>query len=233
MSKTTIPDLLPRVAVTVPISDALYLARAGVAGASKGDITPVITGVLLSAEDGVLTALSTDRYRVHRATATVEGVLTFPPFLIPAKAFRWLIANASFFGRGMLPPTVTFELEATEATKPNPNRSGTPSPGGVVTITIRENGGDAAHLQHKTSLIAGNFPSGVVKLLDEALVAEPQKGDTGLLNLDYLASCRALASYRGENPRVWFVAGSNTAKSGQAVVAYKHGAALIQKAMDL
>jgi len=232
--KTKIADPLAKVTVDLPLGDALYLARSGVAAASKDDVTPVITGVLLSAEDGVVKALSTDRYRVHRATLAVEGVGSFPPFLVPEKALRWLIANASFFGRGFLPPTVRWEFNPTEEVAPSATGSGTPAPGGTVTTWILESGSDElGHLSHRTNLIAGNFPSGVEKLMDDALAAEAVSGDQGTLNLDFLAGCRALASYRGEMPKVRFVAGANPSKSGQALVIYRQGVALIQKGNDL
>lgn len=229
MSEIKIADPLTKVTINLPISDAKYLARAGLAAASRDDITPVITGVLLSAVNGHVKAVATDRYRVHRATAAVEGVEDFPPFLIPGSALRWLVSNAAFFGRGMLPQTVTIELEPTAERVENPTGA-TASPEGKVTLTIRE--GDfegASFVAHQTALIKGNFPP-IEKLLDDALGATPDASGTGTLDLDFLAKCRALANYNGEKPKVYFVVSGKG--SGQALVVYKHGEALIQKGRD-
>lgn len=235
MSKPTVADAL-RTSVEIPASDALYLARAGVAAASKDDVTPVITGVLLSATDDAVKIVSTDRYRIHRAIVTVEGVGSFDPILIPSKALRWLIANTSFFGRGMLPPIVTFDATRTSLAE-RPPAGGLRLAVGTLTITIRENSADDADfLSYKTDLINGSFPIAVERLLDEALLQEADTtDDAGTIDLDFLAGCRALAGNRYEKPHVRFVPAPDgaRAKVGRVLVSFKQGQALIQKATEV
>lgn len=218
-----------RVTLDLPIADAAYLARAGIAAASKDDITPVITGVLMSATDGVVKVVATDRYRVHRAKLAVEGA-ELTPFLIPRKALAWLDANKGFFGRPrslIVEPVATFDFEPGEYPMSS-HSTGIPAPEGTFTVTIRENStDDASQISYRTALIKGNFP-GIESVLDAAIAAEDAT-DTGYLNMDFLSGCRQLADYRRENPRIRFVK-TNEAKAGQVVVTYSRGVALVQMA---
>lgn len=219
------------VTLDLPLSDALYLARAGVAAVSKDDFTPVVTGVLVSASEGFVRVLSTDRYRVHRASVAPEGsVPTVEPFLVPAKALRWFIANASYFGRGLVPPVARWVFEPTEQRPELKSTSGTPTPGGLVTLAIRETD-DAGVLSLRTEMIAGIYPSRVSELIDDALASKSVADDSGTLDLDLLAGSRALAGYRGERPKVRFVS-NGTKAQGQALVVYRSGVALIQKGSE-
>jgi len=233
MPKNTVSPSLTTV-VELPVADALYLARAGIAAVSKDDITPVITGVRLSAEGGLLKVLATDRFRVHRAVAVLEGDVSFEPVNVPSSAWRWLIANAGFFGRGLLDPLLRIEIVRKEAAKPSPLPAGSLQlPEGSVTVTIYESTDtDGPFVALHTQLVPGGFPEGVEKLLDDAIATDPDASDAGTVDLDFLAKCRPLASYRGEKPKVKFVAGSNPTKPGQVVVTYSQGQALIAKALD-
>jgi hypothetical protein len=216
----------------IPVQEALYLARAGVAAASKDDITPVITGVQLSAENDVVKVLATDRYRVHRATVTVEGAGTFEPVNIAGSAWRWLVSNANFFGRGILQPVVKFDIIRDEAATETAH--GLRLAGGQATFTVHESDADEADfVGYRSSLIAGMFPARVENLLDQAFEQESDATDSGTVDLDLLAGCRALASYRGEKPRIRFVPSAGSQKTGQVLVAYKNGAALIQKGTEV
>lgn len=230
MPETTIaPEAPPTTAtLTLPVADALYLARAAVAAAGDDEVTPILCSVLISAADGVVKVVSTDRYRVHRATASIEDA-QLPPYLLPREALSWLVANAGFFGRRTIfPVTVGFHFEPTDYPETKPAGRAIPAPGGIVTISITE--GETAgadQLSYRTQLVRGNFPP-VEDLVDEAIKAD-DIADDGFVNLTFLSKSRSLASYANQNPRVRFVGRGN--KPGQVLVIYPNGVALIQKAV--
>lgn len=221
--------------LSLPVADAVYLAKAGLAAASKDDITPVLTGVVLSATDGVVKVIATDRYRVHRATVDSEGA-ELAPFLLPQRALRWLVANASFFGRPrqvLVAPIVTFTFFPKEW--PDASKAATgviPAPSGSLTISIVENGGDNPDaVSVTTELIQGNFPP-VEVLLDEALAAEDVIEET-TVNLDMISGARALARDRYEFPVIRSVRrGGGDGRSGQMIVVYPSGVCLVQRNSD-
>lgn len=218
--------------LSLPVADAVYLAKAGLAAASKDDITPIITGVVLSAADGVVKAVSTDRYRVHRATVESAGA-DLAPFLLPQRALRWLVSNASFFVRPrqvLVEPIVTFTFfpqEWPDANKVTPDVVCAPS--GSLTISIVENGGDNPDaVSVTTELIKGNFPP-VERLLDAAIAADDVSERTPV-NLDLLSRSRVLARWRDEQPVIRTVkTGADRNKSGQMLVVYPSGVCLIQR----
>lgn len=221
MSTATIaPEAPPTTAtLTLTAEDAVYLARVGASAASKDRITPVICGALLSAGDGVVTICATDRYRVHRARLNVDGA-ALREVILPRPVLDWIISNAHFFGhRSPLKPIVVLGFDFTDPT----------NPAGTVTVTVREHESDAADvLSYRTSLTAGNYPP-VNNLIDPALNA-PDVTDDGYVNLSYLSKARALASDSYEKPRIRSVKTNPQAVSGQMLVIYERGVALLQKA---
>lgn len=206
------------------------LARAALAATSNDDVTPVITGAVLSAADGQVTTIATDRYRVHRAHARLDGLPDFDPVLIPRRALSWAVTNSSFFGRGGLVDsiaTINVELNAEQPPATKDTRP-TICPRGQITITVLQaNIEGAERVSYTADLIAGNFPP-VHTILDAALAAEPI-AYKGLFDLDFMSKARALASYPGERPDIRFTSNNDT-KPAQIVVTYSEGAALIQGA---
>lgn len=220
MSATTIaPEAPPTtVTLTLPAREALYLARVGASAASTDWVTPVITGARLSAEDGVVTVVATDRYRVHRARVSVEGG-SLPGVILPRTVLDWVIANATFFKRAA-EPVVTFDLGLT-ASKAS-------FPGGSVTVTVRQSEGVTSDsVSFKTALTEGNYPP-VERLITAALEA-PHVASDEFVNLGFLHKARSIG-VGDEMPRMRSVATSSIAgKAGQALVIYQRGEALIQK----
>lgn len=62
-------------------ADELYSIASAAIAASKEDTTPILMAVQVRVENGTLTAVATDRYRVARITFPVEGELA--PVTIP------------------------------------------------------------------------------------------------------------------------------------------------------
>lgn len=215
--------------LVLPIQDAVFLARAGLGAVSKDDVTPIITGVLLTVANEEATVLSTDRYRVHRATRVVPEAAELPPMLLPARALRWLVANAGFFGRAsrlLVDPVVTFTFYP----KPleDPSKGSLPCPEGWVTIMIAEHRNEgASELSLSSKLIKGNYPP-VGRLIDEALAKKGEPAD-GRFDMAHVTNVACLVEDRSERPEIRFV-GASEKKPGQALFLFRSAVGLIQMA---
>lgn len=220
--------------LTLPLEDALYLARAIMPAVSKDDVTPILTGQMWTVTPEKITAVATDRYRVHRAAIEGDFGKASGAFLIPRKSLEWLVKNATHFGRRsqfLVDPQLTIEFEVTEPAVPNKLTDSTPMPAGFVSLSIAENEStDAQTLTLRSALIKGLFPP-VADLIDSALEAD--SSDPGVVNLEFVGGTRALASDRMEGGRVRFVKNSKVnGKGGQMLVQFRRGIALIQQQND-
>lgn len=224
--------------LTIPAEKARYLAQVALAAASRDDVTPVICGGMFSASGGVVTAVATDRYRVHRARWITDGELeAVPPSFIPREALRWLVSNVAFFGRlgGFADPKVeitwTPDTEPIAAGKAPKGLKGSSIriPAGTVTIRIPEPGGQA-YLELTVQLHPGNYPP-VEQLIDKALALEasapPPSND---LNVGHLAETRVLAESRYERAVMRFVRPDPQTRpeSAQLLVQFRNAVALVQ-----
>lgn len=104
--------------VEIQTADLKWLCSAVLPAVSRDEVTPMICGAVLSAEGGVLKALATDRYRVHRATSKVEG-LKLEPFYVSRRMLQWI--RTVSFTDSMHPgnfPGVERLIDAAEAAEP-------------------------------------------------------------------------------------------------------------------
>lgn len=224
-------EILPS-AYTIPLADAVYLARAALPAVSRDDVTPVLTGAFWRFGDGKVTVVSTDRYRVHRAAVDVPEVPAGQA-LIPKRALQWLSTNSSFFGRVrriITEPVLTIGIATDPKWEPHADeeKASNQGPRGKVTFTIAQNEAeDADAISLSVDMIAGNFPP-VSKMLDEALAAE-RVVPTGLTDFSRITGVSALGQ-RGERGHVEFVNIARNGNLSQMVVTFERGAALIQQA---
>lgn len=206
------------------LDDATWLAHALLAGTSAEEATPIITGGQVHVVDGKLVGLSTDRYRVHRARLELHGG-TFEPVVLPRPVLLWITRNASQFGKGH---GAGLELTVQRIDETVPTPVGGRVETSRVTATIWEGltGEDSVSLT--TSLLRGNYPP-VGRLVDEAMEAKTAAED-GLLNLDFIAKSRRLATDRFDRARLRSVESINRTGRSQLLVQFERGEALIQKA---
>lgn len=199
--------------VTMKAGTAKYLADAMLAGSSKDNLTPVICAAKVTIKGGALTAIATDRYRVHMVHLDVEGKAKDHEFVIGRELLTWLSKNANAFrsrGNSVFNPTVTIETR---------EPSGEQGDDGLCVITVcRDADLDTDVLTMTGTLVRGNFPH-VYRLVDTARIAEANAADI-VLNLDFMASVRALSPAQGINPKIRFTVASNPNKPGPIYLAW-------------
>lgn len=171
--------------ITLEAGAARFLAEALLPAASKDDVTPVLTGVHLSIENGKLRGTATDRYRVHTVLVDVVGEAPETlDALVPRSAIYWLTRHAGAYitrRHSPLKPVVVFEFSDTIPTR--------------AVIRVREDAtGDVDEQTMSTALIHGKFPP-VMRLVETARTAETVQGEAPL-NVAYLSSMRALGNTR-------------------------------------
>lgn len=220
--------------LSIPLEDAVYLAKAILPAISKDDVTPIIVASLWTVQGDKITAIGTDRYRVHRAEIEGDFGKASGSFLIPRKALEWLVKNASHFGRPrqlIVEPLLIVQFSTvTDESAVSPSSGATAAPAGHVSFTIAENGGETPQtLTLVSNLTKGNYPA-IVKLIDDAEASEAS--DPGVVNLSFVSGTRALASFAHENGAMRFVKGTNPNKPGQVLIKFQRGVALIQQPND-
>lgn len=201
--------------ITIEAGAARFLAEALLPATSKDDVTPVLTGVHLSIENGKLRAVATDRYRVHAVLLDVVGDAPAElNALIPRSIMQWIVrATAAYTRRRAQPfkPVVVFEID---------------EDGSRALIRAREDA--EANLEEQTittALIKGNFPP-VMRLIATARTADTADAAEGMLNLDFVSSLKALGS---TPPVIRFTKAENPHREGVVHFWFgDHAEALIQ-----
>ncbi|MDF2578462.1 MAG: hypothetical protein K0S49_41 [Microbacterium sp.] len=167
--------------ITLKAASARYLAEALLPAVSKDDVTPVLTGIHLTIEEGKLRGVSTDRYRVHAVLLDlVEPAEDLElNALVPRDAVQWLARNAgAYVTRRHSPFDSTVTLDIADES---------------LTITVRQDAAADDYARTLTTpLIKGKFPP-VIGLIDKARKAETTDGPISM-QLDFLASSKALAA---------------------------------------
>lgn len=216
--------------VTIRTGLAKYMADAMLAAVPKEAWTPSLQGAHISVAGKTLTAIATDRYRVHLLPIEIIGKAKPHEFVIPTDLLKWLSRNASTFNRsrGALNPVVTFTTVAPGAEKDD---------NGLCEITVRKDADvDTDVLTMRGHLVKGNFPP-VVRLVEHARAAEVVALPP-LLNLDMVASMRALSPERAFPARVRFVKATDDNKPPVAHVVFERGGktyaeAILQSNLEL
>lgn len=201
--------------VQLDVADAVWFARALLAGSSTDDVTPVICASQITVSKGRIEGTSTDRYRVHSVFIEDEQIKGDSKFLIPAGALQWIVKNATYFGRAgsFDGPTLTITV------KPG-------APAGTVELAIRR-AVDTRVISYTDELVKGNFPP-VYRLFDVAEKAEVTPDRETAINLDFLSKARNIARDRHEPAALKYTATDNPNKPGPLLVSFRSGRALIQ-----
>jgi hypothetical protein len=212
--------------IALPALDARYVFSAVLPAISKDEVTPLICGALVQVEDGRLKVIATDRYRIHRAYAGADLPDT-EPFVVPRRLVQWIATHANHFGRSIFEPTV--QLDVTRGDLPEQKASGSaiPCPSGTVTVTVREQGDKGDILAFTTPLSPGNYLP-VERLLTVA-EGKDADGNSGRVNPFMLRGTSALARDRNETATLRMVKEDNPNRSGQVLITYRDGSALIQQ----
>lgn len=239
-------------------SEAQRLARGALAAASPDDVTPVITGGLLSVRaDGQVTLVATDRYRVHRIftdaipkadeNANDDGVNIWDEgdVLLPRDALKWISANALKLKHWA---HVVIEFDPYVPAVPASVSTGEPAyPGHLGSIRIEVRGGlgseltllpkEDGYLAYGCRPIAGNFPP-VGRLFDGLEWSGESAAKGVLLNMDFVAGLKALGNRKGANARVRMSKPNEQGKPGPMGFAFEDGGkvyaeAIVQPNLDL
>lgn len=201
--------------VTIRTGLAKYMADAMLAAADKEGWTPIIEGAHIRVADSALTAIATDRYRVHLLPIEIEGKAKDHDFVMPRNLLTWLSKNAATFNRshGALNPVVTITTVPPGEEKDD---------NGLCEITVRKDADvDTDVLTMRGQLVRGNFPP-VERLVEAARNAEVV-ATPPLLDLDFMASMRALSPERKFPARVRFVKATGDNKPPVAHVVFARG----------
>ena len=219
---TAVKTPAAKVSIELPAADMKWLCAAVLPAVSADDATPVICNALFVADDGKLTAISTDRYRVHRAS--IDCDVTFPPFMVPRRMLSWIVANATFFGRSIsvLPAVIRLDVTLLDGF----DSTATLIPGGAITATALQHHGSQDQVALTVEMTKGNYPP-VERLIVDALAAEPVADSGGFIDLGLLRGSAALAESRYERAKLTSIHTSDK-KPGQTLIQYKRGTALIQ-----
>lgn len=204
--------------ITLEAGAARFLAEALIPASSKDDVTPILTGIHLSIENGKLRGIATDRYRVHTVLLDLVGdTPTELSALVPRNVMQWLAKAAAAYTspRRAHPfkPVVVFEIND-ENTR--------------ALIRVKEDAtADLEEQTITTPLIKGNFPP-VLKLVEAARTEETADSAEGMLNLDLLAGLKALGG-RHTPPVIRFTKPKDGRKEGVVHFWFgDHAEALIQ-----
>jgi hypothetical protein len=212
------PAPAPEVAkatIELDVTDAVWFARALLAGASTDDVTPVICASQITITRGRVEGTSTDRYRVHTVFIEDDSIKGDSKFLIPAGALQWIVKNATYFGRAG-----SFDgPKLTIAVMPG-------APVGAVELTMRR-AVDSRVISYTDELVKGNFPP-VYRLFDAAEKAEVTPDRETAINLEFLSKARNIARDRHEPAALKYTATDNSNKPGPLLVSFRSGRALIQ-----
>jgi hypothetical protein len=209
----TITEEIVTTTVILDAHVARYIAAATLPAVSSDDVTPILTGVHFSVEDGQLRVASTDRYRVHTARVPIIG--DAPKALnaiVPRAAMLWLSKNAAAFSRGRAPWSPVVEITFT---------------GNRVRFAVREDKdmSEPDELTLSAALIKGKFPP-VVDLVAKVRDAEAVPAGA-TLHVDYLASVRAIGDGR-RVAAIRFTKGTGKTKEGPVYIQSGLGEAIIQ-----
>src|SRR5690606_7732268 len=74
-------------------ADAEWLIRGALAAASKDDVTPVLCAIHWTVENGRVTVVATDRYRVHQLHAQIEDAAVSGSFLMDTRIAKRLVSS--------------------------------------------------------------------------------------------------------------------------------------------
>lgn len=167
--------------ITIEAGAARFLAEALLPAASKDDVTPVLTGIHLSIENGKLRGLATDRYRVHAVLIDIVGEVPEDlDALIPRAVMTWIVrATGAYTGRRSNPfkPVVIIEVNDDNTR---------------ALIRVRQDAeADLEEQTITTPLIKGNYPP-VMRLIEAARTAEAATGAEAMLDLAKLTQLKAL-----------------------------------------
>lgn len=173
-------------------ADAKYIADGCLAATSKEDVTPVICAAHITADvDGNVTAVATDRYRVHRvfATSTAQHKEPFD-VVLGNEALKWISANARRYIKGWPDPIVVIDVD---------ERVGNPIP--LVTITVQEtSSGEGRHLTLVDYGVVGTYPP-VERLFNEAVGGELR--DSVGIRVEYVGDLGKLVRTKGKAVRMY------------------------------
>lgn len=179
--------------------EAEWLFRGALVAASTQDVTPLICAVKLTVKADRLTAIATDRYRVHQLFVPVRPGAPDGEFVMSRHQVQRLLR--SWHGsRSMLPDQVV-DLTWDDRDPDAPTGVGTPvTPAhtGWVEYTVRSDMTDAAELiSHGAPQVTGMFPP--VERLFPDDPADEAAGPVSQMFLDpaFLADTRYLRSGQG------------------------------------
>ena len=211
-------------AIILRRDDAAYLVDVALSAASSDDVTPVLCGARVTAEDGHVRVLATDRFRVH--TTRVRAVEAQDDFdaIIPREALLWLRKNLGYFGSsGRHSQRVTILMGQhlkQERVRDLP---------GILCVTVSETDADeSASVQWNGTHVLGNFPQ-VMRLVEEARTADPA-ATPPLLNMGYVAKIARLSRGAHQPLRVKLTASKGT-KPGVVYFSVEHETGLLSEAL--
>jgi hypothetical protein len=183
--------------------DAALIADVILSASTTDLITPIICGGHIKVEEGNVTAVGTDRYRVHTATVTATEATGDHDFVIPRSIVAWLKRNLTVFGRD--------QLEQQVVTFSNVE-------GGALTVVVADPLSEES-VTFTGKATKGNYPP-VARLFEKAREAEPFDGEVRL-NLNFLGKAAVLGN-RHDAPIIKLTKSDNPNKAGVAYLAF-HG----------
>lgn len=193
--------------ITLTRPDARWFVDAALSSIATDDITPVICAARIAVTGDEAQIVSTDRYRVTLTTAKVKASDDHE-FLMPREALTWMGKNLAAFGTYQIDQQ-SIVIETTDE--------------GSLRVTVFE----GVTLDSRRSIswagavTKGNFPVGVIAIVEKARVADPVPTQTPRVNLDFIAKARGLA-YKGNPPTMKFTAAENGTKDfGPLLLTFK------------
>lgn len=188
--------------IKLPAVVVEWLLRGALAAASKDDVTPVLCAVQWSVENGRVSVLATDRYRVHQLYS--KELIGDDELDVPAEG-RFLMGRdqAMLLLRSLpkrsapLPGVVELTwVDAVPLPTGHTGRIPRSAHGSLRFDVASHDGTDAEHLIHDGWQVRGKFPP-VGRLFDDAANAEGDLVHDVALTPEYLADTRWLRSGHG------------------------------------
>ncbi|MGO3649774.1 hypothetical protein [Agrococcus casei] len=179
--------------------EAEWLFRGAFAATSDQDVTPVICAVKLTVKDDRVTAIATDRYRVHQLFVPCKPGAPDGEFIMSRRQVQRLLR--SWHGsRSMFPDQVIDitwrDLDPAAAAKVG--TPVTPKHTGWVDFTVRSDQTDAAELiSHGAPQVRGTFPPVERLFPDDPADQSSEPVSQIFLNPAFLADTRYLRSGQG------------------------------------
>lgn len=190
---------------TLPADDLKWLVDGVTVAASRGDISPVITGVHWVVSGDEVRLIATDRYRVHTAILPVSGAPAPAEFTAPLGLMVWLQRNARAFRKEWPSPStgpvrVTFVPDT-----------------GVITFEVLTPN-ESVSLKMSGASAQGVYPP-VLRLFEAARKAEPWTAAIAL-NPKFVGDVGKLGKAMHAAPRMSLTVGGREGVPGPALFTY-------------